>query len=38
MAETIALGAELGAELVGVTDVDDLLDDTVIAVCREALK
>lgn len=38
MAETKALSAEFGAELVGITDTDDLLDDAVIATCREALK
>jgi alpha-ketoglutarate-dependent taurine dioxygenase len=38
MAETIALGSELGAELIGFTDPADLLDDAVIAQCREALK
>jgi alpha-ketoglutarate-dependent taurine dioxygenase len=38
MAETIALDAELGAELIGYGDVDNLLDDAVIAQCREALK
>ena len=35
MAETIALGSELGVELV---DFDDLLDDATIYQCREALK
>ena len=38
MAETIALSAELGAELVDFRDPADLLDDAVIAQCREALK
>lgn len=38
MAETIALDAELGAELVDYGDVANLLDDAVIAQCREALK
>lgn len=38
MAETMALGAELGAELVAFGSLEDLLDDAVIAQCREALK
>ena len=38
MAETMALSAELGAELVAYGTGDDLLDDAVIAQCREALK
>lgn len=38
MAETMALDAELGAELVDYGDVENLLDDAVIAQCREALK
>jgi len=38
MAETIALDAELGAELLDYGDVANLLDETVIAQCREALK
>ena len=38
MVETIALSAELGAEVVGLTADDDLLDEAVIAMCREALK
>jgi alpha-ketoglutarate-dependent taurine dioxygenase len=38
MAETIALGAELGAELVDFGAPADLLADAVIAQCREALK
>jgi alpha-ketoglutarate-dependent taurine dioxygenase len=38
MAETMALDAELGAELVDYGDGENLLDDAVIAQCREALK
>lgn len=38
MAETMALHAELGAELGEYGDVASLLDDAVIAQCREALK
>jgi alpha-ketoglutarate-dependent taurine dioxygenase len=38
MVETVALSAELGAEVVGLTTDDDLLDGAVIAMCREALK
>jgi alpha-ketoglutarate-dependent taurine dioxygenase len=38
MAETMALSPELGAELVAYGTADDLLDDAVIAQCREALK
>ncbi|WP_319448905.1 MULTISPECIES: TauD/TfdA family dioxygenase [unclassified Mycobacterium] len=38
MAETIALSAELGAELVDFGAPGDLLADAVIAQCREALK
>jgi alpha-ketoglutarate-dependent taurine dioxygenase len=38
MAETVALDAELGAELVDYGTPADLLDDAVIAQCREALK
>jgi alpha-ketoglutarate-dependent taurine dioxygenase len=38
MVETIALSAELGAELVGVGGIDDVFADTVVAACREALK
>ena len=38
MAETRALSAELGAELVDYGDPSALLDDDVIAQCREALK
>jgi alpha-ketoglutarate-dependent taurine dioxygenase len=38
MAETIALSAELGAELVDFGAPADLLADAVIAQCREALK
>jgi alpha-ketoglutarate-dependent taurine dioxygenase len=38
MAETIALDAELGAEFVDYGDVANLLDEAVIAQCREALK
>ncbi len=38
MAETIALGAELGAELIDYGTAENLLDDSVIAQCREALK
>jgi alpha-ketoglutarate-dependent taurine dioxygenase len=36
MAETRALSAELGAELVDYGDREGLLDDTVIAQCRKA--
>ena len=38
MAETIALSAELGAELIDYGTAENLLDDAVIAQCREALK
>ncbi len=38
MAETMALEAELGAELVDYGDGENLLDAAVIAQCREALK
>ena len=38
MAETRALSPELGAELVDYGDATNLLDDAVIAQCREALK
>ena len=38
MAETMALSPELGAELVAYGTGDDLLDDAVVAQCREALK
>src|ERR1700754_4827690 len=38
MAETTALSAELGAELIDIGDPAGLLDDAVIAQCREALK
>lgn len=38
MAETLALSPELGAELVGYGTAEDLLDDAIIAQCREALK
>jgi len=38
MPESTALSAELGAELVGFRDLEDPLDDSVIAQCREALK
>lgn len=38
MAETLALSAELGAELVDYGEPARLLDDDVIAQCREALK
>jgi alpha-ketoglutarate-dependent taurine dioxygenase len=38
MAGTRALSAELGAELVDYGDREGLLDDTVIAQCREALQ